>query len=118
MRLYGVRIFVDDHARATAFYRDTLGLPVEFEMAEHGVAGYRVGAAVLIVEAEAPGAPFADLVGRFVGISLEVDDIHQTHRDLVAAGVVFDRPPEKQFWGGTLADFRDPAGNVLTLLGA
>jgi hypothetical protein len=31
--------------------------------------------------------------------------------------VVFDGPPERQIWGGTLAHFRDHAGNVLTLLG-
>jgi predicted enzyme related to lactoylglutathione lyase len=35
----------------------------------------------------------------------------------VAKGVHFTAPPEKQEWGGTLAHFEDPAGNVLTLVG-
>ncbi|MCC6917989.1 MAG: hypothetical protein IT548_02225 [Alphaproteobacteria bacterium] len=29
----------------------------------------------------------------------------------------FLAPPERQPWGGTLAHFRDPSGNGLTLLG-
>lgn len=117
MRLYGVRIFVDDFAAARAFYAETLGLEIDWEMAEQGAVGFKAGAATLIVEAVGPHREYADLVGRFVGVSLEVEDIEATWRDLGARGVEFEAPPEKQPWGGTLAHFKDPAGNVLTLLG-
>lgn len=117
MRLYGVRIFVDDFAAARQFYAETLGLEIAWEMAEHGVAGFKVGSAELIVEAIGSHREYADLVGRFVGVSLQVKDIEATWRDLSAKGVEFETPPEKQFWGGTLAHFKDPADNVLTLLG-
>ncbi len=57
------------------------------------------------------------LVGRFVGVSLEVPDVLATYERLVARGVDFVEPPEKQAWGGMLAHLRDPDGNVITLVG-
>jgi len=57
------------------------------------------------------------VLGRFLGVSLEVSDVFATHKVLAARGVEFLAPPEKQPWGGVLAHLRDPDGNVLTLLG-
>jgi catechol 2,3-dioxygenase-like lactoylglutathione lyase family enzyme len=117
MRLYGQRVFVDDLAEARRFYTGILGLPVAWEFA--GVAfGLDVGC-TLIIEAVAANGDAEDraLVGRFVGCSLAVDDIDQAYADLTERGVSFSEPPERQPWGGTLAHFRDPSGNVLTLLG-
>jgi len=71
----------------------------------------------LIVEAVLPGSEESHLVGRFVGVSLAVEDIDLVYDSLSLAGVPFDGRPEKQPWGGTLAHFKDPAGNTLTLLG-
>lgn len=51
------------------------------------------------------------------GLSLQVDDIEGTDARLKDAGVEFTSAPEKQPWGGSLAHFRDPDRNVLTLLG-
>lgn len=116
MRLYGVRIFVDDFPRARAFYRETLGLAENWSSPDLAAAGFDVETGELIVEAEAADGPHADLIGRFIGVSLQVPDIDATHRALLDHGVVFESPPQKQAWGGTLAHFRDPAGNVLTLL--
>jgi uncharacterized glyoxalase superfamily protein PhnB len=55
-------------------------------------------------------------VGRFTGLSFAVEDIAATHARLVAADVPFAGPPQKQFWGGTLATLTDPAGNQLQLV--
>lgn len=118
MRLYGIRLFVDDFAKAKAFYTDVLGLEIAWDMSEHAAMGLNVGAAELIVEGVSGDPEQGDLVGRFVGVSLQVDDIDATYEALKANGVDFTMPPEKQFWGGTLAHFKDPAGNVLTLLGS
>ena len=117
MKLYGVRIFVDDFETARAFYTQTLGLPAAWEMADHGIFGVIVGGPQLIVETTSPDAENGSLVGRFVGLSLQVDNIDSTHKALVGKGVEFTGPPERQFWGGRLAHFKDPAGNTLTLLG-
>lgn len=118
LSLYAARLFVGDYDRAREFYADRLGLPVAWEIAEHGAIGFAAGTAQLIVETVDPGDPeAAGLVGRFSGLSLQVEDIQAACRALEERGVVFDGPPERQFWGGWLAHFKDPAGNTLTLLG-
>lgn len=118
-RLYALRVFTQDWNRAVAFYSETLGIPIHYANSEIGWAELDTGAAHLAIERLATNDPEADeLIGRFVGVSLEIDDIETTHRMLVERGVEFLEPPKKQTWGGVLAHFRDPDGNVLTLLGA
>jgi catechol 2,3-dioxygenase-like lactoylglutathione lyase family enzyme len=117
MRLHGQRVFVDDLGAARAFYADVLGLPIAWDY-EGAAVGFDLGA-ILIVEAAGADADTDDraLVGRFVGCSIAVDDIEATYAALRAKGVTFESPPERQSWGGVLAHFRDPSGNILTLLG-
>jgi catechol 2,3-dioxygenase-like lactoylglutathione lyase family enzyme len=118
MKLNAVRIFVRDIAAARDFYSNQLGLPLASDGSRHGFCVFAAGGADLIVEVVGDDAPQDDqvLVGRFTGVSLEVDDAHETHRRLTAAGVEFTGEPEKQFWGGILATFRDPAGNELQIV--
>ena len=117
-KLYAVRVFVRDWERALAFYSETLGMPVAFAGPGMGWAELDTGGARLALERVDPEDDEASsLVGRFVAVSLQVDDIHATYDALVTRGVEFLGPPEKQPWGGVLAHLRDPDGNVLTLLG-
>ena len=114
-----VRVFVTDWDRALRFYTETLGIPASFRSDEAGWAQLATGEAELAHERTDPDDEEArDLVGRFVGVSLQVPDIEATHKTLVERGVEFLAPPAKQPWGGVLAHFRDPDGNVITLLGA
>lgn len=132
-RLAFVRVFVTDWERAIRFYEQTLGMSVVFRSDELGWAQLETGGrpepasgrgAQLALERVQPGyeAPVPGseepLVGRFVGVSLEVTDIYGTVKSLAERGVSFVSPPERQPWGGVLAHFRDPDGNVLTLFGA
>jgi len=48
-------------------------------------------------------------------VNLLVDDIRTVHARLLAAGVVFTRPPEPEEWGGRVATLLDPDGNMLQL---
>lgn len=84
---------------------------------EHGYCVFRTGAAALVVEAVPKDAAPADqiLVGRFTGLSFEVPSAAVAYRDLRSRGVAFTGEPEKQSWGGTLAIFKDPAGNELQI---
>lgn len=117
MKLFAIRIFVDDWDAACDFYRNKLGLPETFCDSNMGWAQFSVGEANLGIERVAPTDKEAQqLVGRFVGISLQVDDLQKAYTDLKERGVEFDGPPEKQPWGGSLANFRDPSGNTLTLI--
>jgi catechol 2,3-dioxygenase-like lactoylglutathione lyase family enzyme len=116
--LYAVRIFVSDWKRSLDFYTRTLGMTVRFANEELGWAELALGRAALALERAQPGDPESHgLLGRFVGVSLRVDDVAATYAELGARGVEFVGPPEKQPWGGTLAHFRDPDGNALTLFG-
>ena len=117
-KLRALRIFVTDWDRALRFYSETLGMRVEFAGSEMGWAELDTGEARLALERIDAGDEEArELVGRFVAVSLEVADIQERYKSLVAKGVEFLAPPEHQAWGGVLAHFRDPDGNVLTLLG-
>jgi predicted enzyme related to lactoylglutathione lyase len=46
--------------------------------------------------------------------ALACDNVEQTHQELVAKGVEFTAPPQKQPWG-TFAVFTDPDGNRFVL---
>jgi len=116
-KLKAVRIYVTDWDRALDFYSNTLGMPVVFAGSETGWAEFDTGEAHLAIERVSPDDTEGDdLVGRFVSVSLQVDDIQAIYETLRTRGVEFLEPPETQPWGGVLAHFRDPDGNVLTLL--
>ncbi len=115
-KLCVVRVFVTDWTRAIDFYTNTLGMTPVF--VGDGWAEFATGEAHLALEhADPADEEHIDLVGRFVGVSLQVDDIYSRFAALTKHGVEFVGAPQKQPWGGVLAHFRDPDGNVLTLLG-
>jgi predicted enzyme related to lactoylglutathione lyase len=120
-RLLLVRVFVRDFERAVRFYGETLGMKMSHRSDTLGWAQFALAGADLAIErdrGESEGDDEESMVGRFVGVSLAVEDIAQTYETLRARGVAFLRPPERMSWGGVLAHFRDPDGNVLTLVGS
>ena len=117
-KLSNVRVFVTDWHRAISFYTEILGMAVAHRSDEMGWAQMDTGEAHLALErVDASDPESRELVGRFVGVSLQVADIFATYTLLTTRGVEFVGPPEKQAWGGVLAHLRDPDGNVLTLVG-
>lgn len=109
-----IAINVKDLARATAFYRDTLGMKLLFEfpgMAFFDAGGVRLylGAAD-VPEFDHPASCLYYLVTDIVG----------THKALVEKGVdVVIEPrfvapmPDHDLW---IADYRDSEGNVFALM--
>ena len=118
MNLNAVRIFVRDIASAKQFYSEKLGLSLKADGSEHGYCVFDAGTTELVVEVVGADAPQEEqvLVGRFTGLSFSVIDAHEKHHQLSSAGVEFTGHPEKQFWGGILATFRDPAENELQIV--
>jgi lactoylglutathione lyase len=111
-------VCVTDWERAIRFYSETLGMTIAYKSDEMGWAQMAPGEGQVALERVDPSDREArTLVGRFVGVSLQVPDIFATYKVLAERGVEFVAPPEKQPWGGVLAHLRDPEGNVLTLLG-
>ncbi len=116
-QLYAQRIFSFHWRESIAFYRDTIGLSLAFLDESAGWAAFDIGGASLAIERQDKSDPeSAVLVGRFIGLSLAVDDIHQCYHTLVAKGVQFTAQPEAQPWGGTLVHFKDPDDNIMTLV--
>ena len=77
---------------------------------------FKLGEAKLALERlDAHSEETKEWVGRFVGIGLQIEDVSQSYRELVEQGVMVTGEPEKQVWGGTLAYFSDPEGNVILL---
>lgn len=114
-RLGQVAIRVHDVERATAFYRDVLGVAFLFA-APPGLAFFRVGdVSLMLTLAESPefDHPASPLY-------YEVDDITAAHAVLRARGVEFldephriHRAPDHELW---MCFFRDPDANTLALM--
>jgi catechol 2,3-dioxygenase-like lactoylglutathione lyase family enzyme len=118
MRLAAARIFVRDLESAQRFYAGTLGLGVRAGGPDVGWLVLDVGEVDLVLEPVAldDDADDQQLVGRFTGLSLRVDDIAATWARLRDAGAILGSEPRVQPWGGTLGTVVDPDGNRLDLV--
>ena len=106
---------VDDFERATAFYRDVLGLPFLFA-APPQMAFFQCGTVRLLVGV----LPATEKAQRGGAIYFRVADIHGVFATLTSRGVRFradphvvHRTPAQELW---LAEFVDPDGNPLALM--
>ena len=108
-----VNLFVTDLDRAVDFYEKKLGLSLEFSDTEHGYASLKAGPIRLGLTL--PGPEHVDLLGRHTGIGFAVKDLVAEHKRLVDLDVRFTMEPAKQPWGGFMALFADPDGNVFYL---
>lgn len=116
VRLWYATVYVRDFARALAFYRDTLGLPLRFADEKFGFASFATGGAgFTLAQVDESDPEQRALAGRHTGVALGVDDLEKTYAAWRAKGVEFPLPPTKQPWGGTLAQLRDSEGNLVTL---
>jgi len=106
-----VNVFVSDIANAVAFFHDTLGLTANVSDEAFGYASFQAGPISFGIAQTEDAA----LLGRHTGVGFVVQDIDATYHKLNAAGVEFEMPPTKQPWGGVLALFKDPDGNVYYL---
>ena len=109
-----IAMVAKDVARATAFYRDQLGMKFLFEFP--GLAFFDCGGVRLMIsKAEKPEFDHPGSVLYF-----KVDGIQKAHDDLKARGVEFVEPPhliaklpDHELW---MAFFRDSEGNTLALM--
>lgn len=115
-RVAQLLIPVADFDAGIAFYRDTLGIPFLFS-APPQMAFFDCGGVRLLVGVLPPG-PAAQ---RSSTLYFKVDDIDAVHGALTTAGVRFSAKPHvvhrtatSELW---LAEFTDPDGNPLALMG-
>jgi methylmalonyl-CoA/ethylmalonyl-CoA epimerase len=108
-----IGITINGLERAVAFYRDTLGMKLLFQvpgMAFFDCAGVRL----MLSGAEKPGEHYSSI------LYFKVPDILAAARTIESRGAPFDqqphvvaRMPDHDLW---MAFFRDPDGNVLALM--
>lgn len=109
-----VAIRVHDVGRATAFYRDQLGLPLLFEFT--GLAFFRCGdVRLMLSSAEKPEFDHPASI-----LYYRVPDVEASYAELSGRGVEFidtphvvHRTPASELW---MAFFRDSEGNHAALM--
>ena len=124
-----VHIYVDDVDAALAFYRDTLGLAVQSEVANDGYRWVVVASEtqpeiqIVLSQPEAgrspeDGAALAALLakGELGMVQFRSDDLDATFDRVVSTpGADVVSEPTDQFWGARDAAVRDPAGNMVRI---
>lgn len=109
-----ISIITHDLPRATAFYRDVLGLPLLFtagSMAFFDCGGVRL----MLGPASAPELDHPSSILYF-----RVTDIEAAHRRLVEMGVKIEAPPRliapMKTYDLWMVGFRDSEGNIMQLM--
>jgi len=110
-----VNLHVRDYARSAAFFRDVIGLPMMFADEGFQFARFAAGGVTFAVAGDPNAGHEAPRADRLSGIGLCVRDVDAAYEDLKAKGVRFTMEPSKQPWGGYMAMFADPEGNVFYL---
>jgi len=110
---------VPDTDEAKSFYGETLGLEVAVLSEENGVMAMKLNGGDVLVYRKPDFAP-----ATYTILNFEVDDIDAAVEDLSSRGVSFERydgfeQDEKGVMHGPgphIAWFKDPAGNILSVL--
>ena len=112
-----INLAVRDYPRAIAFYRDVLGLRLLVEDSQFEFAQFDAGTVRFAVVGGPQSKKLRDERGGdfHAGIAFCVPDIDAAYRTLAARGVRFTMTPSKQPWGGYMALFADPDGNIFYL---
>ena len=110
----GVVFWTDNLEEMTRFYRDVLGLPLHSVHDDFVAFEIKPGVRLnLGTHSRVQGSsrdPFRTM------LHLKVNDIHAVVDRLRGRGAVILREPELETWGGWVATFQDPDGNILQLL--
>lgn len=108
MRVSYAIVFVSDMKRAVAFYRDTLGMPLRFESPEWTELATD-GATLALHLSRGAGEDEDDLPPGRCRPGLNVPDLDEFHRRMVANGVTCLQEPKTVF-GARIAQYEDPDG--------
>ena len=115
-RIKFLGIPVRDQDRALRFYTEKLEFRI---LTDQEFAGNQRWIELSIPGADTGVVLFTpqgheDRIGTFVNSAWEVDNVERTYNDLLARGVEFAKPPEKQPWG-IFAIMKDSEGNQIVL---
>jgi catechol 2,3-dioxygenase-like lactoylglutathione lyase family enzyme len=110
VRLDHLSIPVSDCERSREWYVHNLGLQVEFEIPERKTVAVCDEADLTLFLY----VPDEGEVSASCTLTFQVDDVHETYRELSARGVPFEKDPQILFWGYG-AELHDPDGYLIYL---
>ena len=91
-------MFVTDMDRAVKFYRDVLGLPLNFQ--SPGWSEFATGETILALHLATQKNPAGS-----TELGFNVADLDRFYREMTTKGLEFSMAPTKQDFGGVLARF-------------
>ena len=100
-------------ASMRSFYSDVLELPIRSDRKEF--INFDLNSFRLTITVHSEIKNFAKDPLRIM-INLATPQIQETYKMLTAKGIAFQTEPEQEKWGGWIATFRDPDGNIIQLL--
>jgi catechol 2,3-dioxygenase-like lactoylglutathione lyase family enzyme len=109
MKFDHLNLPVSNLERSRDWWVSTLGLKVEFEVAETRTVALNDGEGFAIFLQEK-----ANAVSNDVALWFQVDDVDATHADWSTRGVRFNHGPQKNFWGYG-PELADPDGYLIRL---
>lgn len=117
------RVLVTEYRECFRFYRDVLGLEVEWGDAEGGYADFRTGETTLALfdrtaMAEAVGTgdqPVAANQQDEVTLVFGVESVDNAYKKLRSEVEFITEPHSRPGWGIRVAHFRDPAGTLIEI---
>jgi predicted enzyme related to lactoylglutathione lyase len=124
-------LIVDDHDKAVAFYRDTLGFEVRNDVKYGGMRWVTLGSPsqpdvniVLEPPAADPGISASDreiihdllAKGLLRGLNFSTPDLEGTFDRVQATGADIVQEPMDMPYGTRECAFRDPSGNMIRLI--
>ena len=113
LRLEGLTLTVESVERALEFYRDKLGLTVEwnsapaFAMIRHGAV--TIGFLAFAEAAKAGVAASTPEQKHAIHVEFSTDDLDGLYEELLQKGVVFAEPPHDEPWERSMTAY-DPDG--------
>ncbi|UAB71467.1 VOC family protein [Vibrio sp. SCSIO 43132] len=113
MKILMMRIPCKNLKEAEAFYSEKLGWQKIFGSEPEGYIGYQLDNVQVLLEPEEIGEFEC---GRYLGFSLEVEDINHYYEETKKKGVTFIGSPEKQDWGGIMTHIEDCSKNSFSIV--
>ena len=110
-----VKIPVSDFKRATAYYRDVLGLEEEFAVEDYGWAQYKTGGVPLCLYVKGMGGG-EGTPGGDAGFHLTVGDVRAYYEQIQNRGGETASEIVGSADGGLFFVIRDPDGNTFKVL--
>ena len=108
-QINAVTLAVQDMARAVRFYRDNVGLEINYGGEEGAFTSFRIGDSYLNLTLATEGG------WRWWGrLILHVDDVDAVYRRLVDAGLTPSSAPEDAPWGERYFHINDPDSHEIS----